>query len=193
MQVKLSQAVKMFFGNSSLEMVFFEAIANALDAEANEITISITAKALNQPETLQIEISDNGLGFTNERYNKFSKLFDVEESSHKGLGRLVYLCYFDDVKVISNYDKVKVREFDFNEGFKEDNFKSSIVPETKSGTVFKMTSYVLQRIAKNEYVSADYLKSRILQEFYSRLFHLKDNGQRVVININTNIENHKRN
>ena len=128
MQVKLSQAVKMFFGNSSLEMVFFEAIANALDAEANEITISITAKALNQPETLQIEISDNGLGFTNERYNKFSKLFDVEESSHKGLGRLVYLCYFDDVKVISNYDKVKVREFDFNEGFKEDNFKSSIVP-----------------------------------------------------------------
>lgn len=192
MQVKLSQAVKMFFGNSSLEMVFFEAIANALDAEANEITISITAKALNQPETLQIEISDNGLGFTDERYNKFSKLFDVEESSHKGLGRLVYLCYFDDVKVISNYDKVKVREFDFNEGFKEDNFKSSIVPETKSGTVFKMTSYVLQRIAKNEYVSADYLKSRILQEFYSRLFHLKDNGQRVVININTNIDNHKK-
>lgn len=192
MQVKLSQAVKMFFGNSSLEMVFFEAIANALDAEANEISISITAKALNQPETLQIEISDNGLGFTDERYNKFSKLFDVEESSHKGLGRLVYLCYFDEVKVISNYDKVKVREFDFNEGFKEDNFKSSIVPETKSGTVFKMTSYVLQRIAKNEYVSADYLKSRILQEFYSRLFHLKDNGQRVVININTNIDNHKK-
>jgi hypothetical protein len=37
MQVKLSQAVKMFFGNSSLEMVYFEAIANALDAGANEI------------------------------------------------------------------------------------------------------------------------------------------------------------
>jgi Histidine kinase-, DNA gyrase B-, and HSP90-like ATPase len=192
MQVKLSQAVKMFFGNSSLEMVFFEAIANALDAEANEITISITAKALNQPETLQIEISDNGLGFTDERYNKFSKLFDVEESSHKGLGRLVYLCYFDDVKIISNYDKVKVREFDFNEGFKEDDFKSLIVPETKSGTIFKMTSYALQRIAKNEYVSADYLKNRILQEFYSRLFHLKDNGKRVVININTDIDNHKK-
>lgn len=64
MQVKLSQAVKMFFGNFSLEMVYFEAIANALDAGANEITISINAKALNQPETLQIEISDNGSGFT---------------------------------------------------------------------------------------------------------------------------------
>ena len=143
MQVKLSQAVKMFFGNSSLEMVFFEAIANALDAEANEITISITAKALNQPETLQIEISDNGQGFTDERYSKFSKLFDVEESSHKGLGRLVYLCYFDEVKVISHYDKVKQREFDFNEGFKEDNSKVTTVPETESGTNFKMTNYAI--------------------------------------------------
>ena len=37
MKVKLSQAVKMFFGNSSLEMVYFEAIANALDANATKI------------------------------------------------------------------------------------------------------------------------------------------------------------
>lgn len=87
MKVKLSQAVKMFFGNSSLEMVYFEAIANALDANATEIEIKISTKALNQPETLQIEISDNGEGFTDERYNKFSKLFDVDESTHKGLGR----------------------------------------------------------------------------------------------------------
>lgn len=192
MQVKLSQAVKMFFGNSSLEMVYFEAIANALDAEANEITISITAKALNQPETLQIEISDNGQGFTDERYNKFSKLFDVDESSHKGLGRLVYLCYFDEVKVISNYDKVKRREFDFNEGFKEENSKITTVPETESGTYFKMTDYAISRIAKNEYLNGDYLKHRILQEFYSRLFHLKEQGKKVIINIRTDIGNHKK-
>lgn len=191
MQVKLSQAVKMFFGNSSLEMVFFEAIANALDAEANKITFSITAKALNQPESLQIEISDNGKGFTDERYKKFSKLFDVEESSHKGLGRLVYLCYFDEVKVISYYDKVYLREFEFNEEFNEEIFKSSIVSETESGTTFKMTNYTLQRIAKNEYINANYLKHRILQEFYSRLYHLKDNGQKVEIKIKTNIDNHK--
>lgn len=191
MQVKLSQAVKMFFGSSSLEMVFFEAIANALDAEANEITISIAVKALNQPESLQIEISDNGEGFTDERYQKFSKLFDVEESSHKGLGRLVYLCYFDDVKINSYYDKVRLREFDFNEGFKEKDFNSTIVSETASGTVFKMTGYTLQRIAKNEYINADYLKHRILQEFYSRLFHLKEKGQEVVIKIKTDIDSYK--
>jgi anti-sigma regulatory factor (Ser/Thr protein kinase) len=190
MEVKLSQAVKMFFGNSSLEMVFFEAIANALDAEASDINITITAKALNQPETLQIEISDNGLGFTDERYKKFSKLFDVEESSHKGLGRLVYLCYFDDVKVISSYDKVNKIEFDFNGEFKGENFKPISVPERASGTIFKMTGYTLTRIAKNEYVSSDYLKNRILQEFYSRLFHLKEQNQKVAIKIKTNIDNY---
>jgi hypothetical protein len=192
MQVKLSQAVKMFFGNSSLEMVFLEAIANALDAEADEISISITLKAANQPEGLQVEISDNGKGFTDERYKKFSKLFDVDESSHKGLGRLVYLCYFDDIRVISYYDKVNLREFDFNEGFKEEDCNLSIVPKTESGTTFKMTKYTLQRIAKNEYKNADYLKHRILQEFYSRLFHLKEKGQKVVITIKTDIENYKK-
>lgn len=191
MQVKLSQAVKMFFGNSSLEMVFFEAIANALDAEANEIKISIIAKALNQPETLQIEITDNGEGFTDERYKKFSKLFDVEESSHKGLGRLVYLCYFDEVKVISNFDNDKRREFDFNEEFNEEKFNTSIVKATQAGTTFKMTNYTLQRIAKNEYLSVDYLKTRILQEFYSRLFHLKEQGKKVIIKITTDIEQNK--
>lgn len=190
MQVKLSQAVKMFFGNSSLEMVYIEAIANALDANATEIKISITAKAINQPETLQIKISDNGEGFTEDRYEKFSKLFDVEESSHKGLGRLVYLCYFDDITVISNYNKVKRREFGFNEGFKKENSKVSIVPETPSGTVFKMNGYTLQRVAKNEYVNVDYIKHKILEEFYSRLFRLNETGQKIKISIQSNIDNY---
>ena len=95
MKVKLGQAVKMFFGNSSLEMLYFEAVANALDAGAREIKINIAAKANNQPESIQIIISDNGVGLTDERYQRFSNLFDVDDRSHKGLGRLVYLCYFE--------------------------------------------------------------------------------------------------
>lgn len=191
MQVKLSQAVKMFFGNSSLEMVFIEAVANALDAEATEINISINMKAANKPETLQVEISDNGLGFTDERYKKFSNLFDVDESSHKGLGRLVYLCYFDEVEVVSYYEKVKKRKFEFNEGFKANDFEASIVEERTSGTTFKMSGYALQKVAKNEYINVKYLKEKIQQEFYSRLFLLKEQKQEITINIITNIDNYK--
>ena len=191
MKVKLSQAVKMFFGNSSLEMVYFEAIANALDANATEIEIKISTKALNQPETLQIEISDNGEGFTDERYNKFSKLFDVDESTHKGLGRLVYLCYFEDVKVNSYFDKTKNRIFDFSEGFEEEKFELVEVEERASGTSFRMTNYVLQKIAKGDYIHPKKIKHRILEEFYSRLFHLKKQGNTIKIKIESTIEGKK--
>jgi len=191
MKVKLTQAVKMFFGNSSLEMIYFEAIANALDADASEIEIKISAKALNQPETLQIVISDNGEGFTDERYKKFSKLFDVDESTHKGLGRLVYLCYFEDIKVSSYFDKTKNRTFDFSEGFEEEKFKLIEIGEKASGTSFNMTNYVLQKIAKGDYIHPKKIKQRILEEFYSRLFHLKKQGNSVKIKIESTIEGKK--
>ena len=42
MKVKLSQAVKMFFGNSSLEMVYFEAIANAWDVYKPQMADYVT-------------------------------------------------------------------------------------------------------------------------------------------------------
>lgn len=191
MKVKLSQAVKMFFGNSSLEMVYFEAIANALDANATEINISIYAKAFNKPETLRIEISDNGDGFTNDRYKKFSKLFDVEESSHKGLGRLVYLCYFEDIDVVSYFNKMKRRKFSFTEGFEEGNFKITNVKERPSGTTFKMGSYVLQKIAKAEYVQPLKIKQRILEEFYARYFKLKKDKIQLQIKIESFIGDKK--
>jgi hypothetical protein len=189
MKVKLGQAVKMFFGNSSLEMVYFEAIANALDAGATEINIDIKAKALNQPETIQIGISDNGFGFTDDRYKKFSNLFDVDENSHKGLGRLVYLCYFDTVKVTSNFDDTFKREFDFTETFSEEDAKVVIVPKTKSGTILQMSSYTLSKLKKYDFLFPTYLKNRILEEFYSRLFQLKQEKKIISIKIKSNIEN----
>ncbi|WP_299385692.1 ATP-binding protein [uncultured Lacinutrix sp.] len=191
MKVKLSQAVKMFFGNSSLEMVYFEAIANALDANATDISIKISVEALNKPETLKIKISDNGEGFTDERYEKFSNLFDVSESSHKGLGRLVYLCYFQDVSITSFYDNFFKREFDFSDGFDEENFEVSKVSDTKSGTIFKMNNYALQKIAKGEYIHPIKIKQRILEEFYSRLFHLKKEKKSIKIQIESVIEGKK--
>tara|TARA_R110001592_G_scaffold262565_1_gene527668 strand:- start:55431 stop:57266 length:1836 start_codon:yes stop_codon:yes gene_type:complete len=193
MKVKLSQAVKMFFGNSSLEMVFFEAIANALDANATEIQIKISVKALNQPETLQFEISDNGEGFTDERYSKFSKLFDVDESTHKGLGRLVYLCYFEDVQVSSYFDKTKRRTFDFSEGFEAEKFKVEKVNEQASGTSFKMTNYVLQKVAKSDYIQPKKIKQRVLEEFYARLFQLKKQKKSIKISISSAVDGNSSN
>ena len=118
MKAKVGQAVKMFFSNSSLEMVYLEAIANALDANATQININIQANSYNSPKTLKIWIEDDGEGFTNARFDKFSNLFDVDDATHKGLGRLVYLCYFDSIAVESYYENKYLRKFKFTDFFK---------------------------------------------------------------------------
>lgn len=188
MKVKLGQAVKMFFGNASLEMVFFEAIGNALDADASIITITISIKAFNRPETLEVKIQDNGLGFDDNRYKKFSNLFDVDESSHKGLGRLVYLCYFDEIFVESIFSNSRKRTFDFSQQFEEENFKIINIPNTENGTSLTMKAYTFQKIAKSEYINPKDIKNRVLEEFYSRLFQYKQLGKEIIINIKSIID-----
>ena len=60
--------------------------------------------SFDQQETLSVEIIDNGDGFTDERYEKFCELLKVDEETHQGVGRLVYLCYFNKITVASQYD-----------------------------------------------------------------------------------------
>src|SRR5258708_2620313 len=83
---ELSNAIKLFFPNPSLVQVLFEAIANALDADASEISIKIDINAFNAPETLQISITDNGRGFTDASFERFKRLLKPPDRFHKGLG-----------------------------------------------------------------------------------------------------------
>lgn len=187
MKVKLNKAVKMFFGNSSLEMIYFEAIANAFDANATIINISISASDLNQIQTLRVKIDDNGDGFTDERFHKFSNLFDVDESAHKGLGRLVYLCYFDKVHITSYFSKNNIREFVFTESFDGES-SISLNPEIRpSGSVFNFEGYLLSKLGHYDYVKPQHLKDRILNKFYSRFYKLKQTDKKFIINISLTI------
>ena len=83
--IKGEEAVRLFFQNPSLEQVFKEAIANSLDANATRVSVDIFIDSFDKQETLQLTITDNGEGFTDERYEKFCELLKVEEDSHKGV------------------------------------------------------------------------------------------------------------
>jgi hypothetical protein len=187
MRVKLSKAVKMFFGNSSLEMVYFEAIANALDAGATKIGITISAQDYSQPETLTISIEDNGIGFTDERFGKFSNLFDVDDSTHKGLGRLVYLCYFEKTTITSNYEDFYSRMFEFSDAFEGTSEIIKNDNENSNGTKLSMSGYTLTRLAQHSFIQPSYLKNRILEKFYSRLYKLKQSETQIEISISATI------
>ncbi len=183
MRVKLNKAVKMFFGNSSLEMVYFEAVANALDAGADRIDINISISDYNQPDSLVITIEDNGIGFTDERFHKFSNLFDVEDPTHKGLGRLVYICYFEKVLVCSYYEGNKKRTFEFSESFNEESAISSNDTAHPSGSILSMTGYTFSKLKQYSFIEPKYLKGKILEKFYSRLYKMKLSGNCATVNI----------
>lgn len=188
MEVNIKKAVSMFFSSSSFEMIYFEAIANALDAAATSVDIYIRgAKDSNgaiQLHNLSLEIRDNGLGMDNSRYAKFSKLFDVEEQGHKGLGRLVYLCYFDQVHVDSVFGNTNLRSFLFSESFQKSSGEAiQSCDSTDNGTTFKMTHFSREKLHSMNYVNPIYLKDAILKCFYPRFYKEKVLGHDITINI----------
>lgn len=188
MRVNTKQAVKLFFQNTSLEQVFKEAIANSLDAKATDIKVNVFIDSFEKQESLQIEIVDNGEGFTDERYDKFCELLKVEEDTHKGVGRLVYLSYFDKIEV-SSYFEGKHRAFTFNEEFDKEKNNMQLLDDT-SGThetklIFQECS--LKRLSSNVVITPDYLYQQILLEFYPRLYLLKKEGTEFTISFKIDI------
>ena len=188
MEVNVKKAVKMFFSNSSFEMIYNEALANALDAEATEVHIKINLPDSENIQNLTLEVSDNGLGFDDARFGKFSKLFDVEEQSHKGLGRLIYLCYFERVLVESVYDCGKSkRKFEFNDIFNGE----SIVEDSHGhahGATLKMVGFLGTRLYKNSFIQPVYIKNALLENFFLRLYKYKLDKKSIQIVITADID-----
>ena len=191
MEVNLKQAISMFFSQSSFDMVYLEAVANALDAGASNIQIHFSASTLSNEKSFNLVISDNGIGFTDERYKKFCRLLDVDkdDKAHRGLGRLVYLFYFDKVKVSSHYNGNQYREFNFDNDFgaqKADN-SSTLEDNHDSGSILEMTGYNLKKLKTADFAKAEWIRRRILKKFYSLLYKAKKENRDIIITIQTTI------
>lgn len=179
MEVNIKQALKVFFSKSSFEMIYFEAFANALDAGATDFYIDI--KQGNELKELSLILTDNGIGFTDERFRKFGKLFDVEEEpSHKGLGRLVYLCYFGKVHVESCFNNSVRRVFDFDESFKGTS-QTIHTGNEDNGTVLTMTEFLGTKLGRNDYIKPSYIKNALLENFYMKFYKAKLVGRQLNI------------
>ena len=194
MQVNIKQAIRLFFSNPSLDMVFIEAIANSLDADASKISICISIDELGKQETLKITVQDNGVGFTQERYGKFCKLLQVEDSTHKGVGRLVYLYYFDTIEVSSIFNK-QHRTFLYNTPFDEANSNMVLEPidSQEQRTILNFSNCTLKRLSSYNSILPDSLKRMILEEFLPRFYVYKEEGKEIEIDIELKIGKVKKN
>jgi anti-sigma regulatory factor (Ser/Thr protein kinase) len=119
MYIETSAAAKHFFSKTSLALVYFEALANALDAAATEVFIDIDVEVFDRPKTLKITISDNGDSFTDKNFERFKILLKPRDHYHKGLGRFVFLHYFQYIEIDSVWGNNR-RTFKFQKDFDGD-------------------------------------------------------------------------
>ena len=175
MEIDTSSAVKLFFPNPSLMLVYFEAIANAFDAGAKNIEIYIRLTGFDKPDSLEVTITDDGAGFNDENFERFSTLLKPRDKHHKGIGRLVFLNYFKRVKVLSVWDGNK-REFIFKDEFDKSSVETKAPELTQNSTKLTFESFRKDKIKSYDDLKPDILKRRIIEHFLPALASL---GQKV--------------
>lgn len=190
MNVKLKNAVALFYSASSFDDIYLEAVANSLDAGATKISIHIEIDDFKSVNTLRLIIKDNGKGFTAENFKKFSTLLDVENNSHKGVGRLVYLAYFAQVSVKSTYDSVKTRNFVFDNDFTpEECNKVEKVEKQPNGTTLIFENFIGKQLNKYANVQPSAIQKLLLHKFLPRFYNMKKNRRKFEITISSRVLN----
>jgi hypothetical protein len=182
MDIETSGAIKLFFPNPSLTLVYFEALANALDAGATEVSIDIDVQAYDKPDTLKITVTDNGDGFTDENFDRFKTLLKPRDKFHKGIGRLVFLNYFDRVEVISTRDKW-LRKFVFKEGFDGNAPLQGLEQVQEAKTTLTFTGFAGARVKSYDDLKPDAIKPLLIEQFLPTLDARKRDSEAFKISI----------
>lgn len=140
--------------------------------------------ALACPSNYNLAIQDNGIGFTDANFDRFSRLLKVDSSNHKGLGRLIYLAYFGEVLVESFYAGEK-REFSFNHQFDGNTCVTDQLGKTGSNLHFKQ--YLKDKIYRYDYLIPDKIKRSLLDNFFPLLFQKKQDHSKLSIDISLDV------
>src|SRR5579884_2662546 len=186
MEIEIHNAVELFFPNPTFQQIYFEAVANALDAGANDILINVRLRSFSKPQSLSIEIVDNGEGFTDSRFDRFSKLLLTEDAYHKGLGRLVFLRYFQSIEIDSHYAEGH-RYFIFSADFKGRS-KLSANENKKRETRLVFNKFAGKTLKSYDDVRASSIIKQIKLEMMPRLYEMRKNGLPLKITVNLDVQ-----
>lgn len=190
MDINLKVATSRLFPSSKFEMIYFEAIANALDANATEINIQIEYA---DSQFNKFTIMDNGCGLNEENYNRFSELMEAKDNAHKGQGRLVYLIYFENIEITSQFinknGNINKRNFIFNYDFSKEKGEEVIELSSGHNTGTRISfSGKLKKLSNSQKISANGVKEEILAEFLPCLYKMKQENKYFTINIYSKIK-----
>lgn len=183
MNILIKEAIAHFFSNPAFDLIYSEALANALDAGASEVKIVIDIYSFDKPETLKISIEDNGTGFTDLNFKKFSNLLMKADAQHKGLGRLVYLQYFSNVHVDSVFSGNQQRVFDFNNDFEKNSVVTKLEEATANHTKLSFSGFSNNRLKSYDNLIPVKIKEKLLKQFMPRLYAMKQQGHTFQLSI----------
>lgn len=187
METGLKDAVAMLYGRkASLMLALKEAVANALDAGADTVTIrlegSLTSESgrtrggkgtrKSRADSLAVTVTDNGHGFREEDTKRFLSLFHKADARHKGMGRLSYTAVFRDVTLISTDKAGTCTEIVFTDP--PEVRHPDAVGEPVCGTRLIM-KHPLREIKRSE-IEPGTIREELFKEFFASLFLHKEKG-----------------
>ncbi len=174
MEIDIPHAINSFFSTSSYDMIYYEAVANAIDAGATEVEIQVVINEKNSKIPSKVIIKDNGFGFTKDGLERFCKLLSPGDKAHKGLGRLVYLKYFKNVDIESKSESGYLN-FLYHRNFGEDDaYPSHKNSDSRDyGTSITMRQFDSQRLRTNEFLNPIQIRDRIVRKLYPQIYNLK--------------------
>ncbi len=129
--INIQRAVENIRETTTVFTPIVETVVNAIQAieaagEPNgriHLTVRRSSQMEGDPDgegsqILDVIVSDNGIGFTQENRNSFDTLYSDQKIAHggKGFGRLICLRYFEDVRIDSTYKAGDFRRRQFKLG-----------------------------------------------------------------------------
>lgn len=174
------KAARLFHKEAKLPLVYIEAVANAIDWHADDVSINIRYQKANVKESLTIEIKDNGKGIDDSGFFRFLHVNEPADDAHRGIGRLAFVSNFSQVSVVSR-TSTELRRFDFDETM--DQCKPVSNDSMETGTTVLMSNYSKGRVRDNKFITAVSVKALLLKEFFPLLHHKKVSGSALKITI----------
>lgn len=183
--------------HTSFLQPMFEAISNALESRGvTEIEVAISCeKTLNKDihQFSSLHITDNGIGFDDENFDRFVTLFDDTKGFNNfGTGRIQFLHYFKNTQIRSVYIKngIKYRRIivlsnDFYYLHKTSilTYEEEVDDATPVNTTVSFF-YVNKEDDKSSFqeLTTDKIKHEILTHYLSKFCLNKNNIPKIIIN-----------
>lgn len=145
-------------------------------------------KNINKLSIDSVEVIDNGIGFTNDRYNSFCTLYKSKEKNgvNIGNGRIQYLI-FKNIKIESIYkdnDVYKKRYFEFQKGDENDSIQKHRIEEIEQFVCreTKVSFYEYDDLQLD--VDKEFLIKKISENIFYKLLICKEKLINVTLLIN---------